>query len=260
MQAAQITATILTYNEAPNIGRVLERLGWCGQVLILDSGSNDETLAIAARFTNVRVEQRAFDNMENQRNHLRSLVRTPWALALDADYLVSQALADEILALPEQPAEDCYEVGFRYLIAGHPLRGSLYPAKRVFYRPQRVRYVQDGHAEQIEVSGAVGVLRGRIDHDDRKPLSRWLMGQDRYAREDAAKLLASAWSELRLQDKLRRLMVPAPLLVVPYTLLVRGVILDGLPGWRYALERLIAECLLALRLIEARLSTIENRH
>ena len=58
---ADITPVILTYNEAANIGRSLERLAWAREVVIVDSGSTDDTLAIAARFPNVRMVHRPFD-------------------------------------------------------------------------------------------------------------------------------------------------------------------------------------------------------
>jgi glycosyltransferase involved in cell wall biosynthesis len=47
---ADITPVILTYNEAANIGRSLERLTWAREVVIVDSDSTDDTLAIAGRF------------------------------------------------------------------------------------------------------------------------------------------------------------------------------------------------------------------
>ena len=52
---ADITPVILTYNESANIGRSLERLTWAREVVIVDSGSTDDTLAIAGRFPNARV-------------------------------------------------------------------------------------------------------------------------------------------------------------------------------------------------------------
>src|SRR5438477_9956590 len=63
-----ITPLILTYNEASNIERVLERLGWAREVVVVDSFSDDETAEIASRFPYVRVVQRAFDTHSAQWN------------------------------------------------------------------------------------------------------------------------------------------------------------------------------------------------
>src|SRR5207244_287039 len=58
----EITALILTYNEAPNIARTLNRLRWASDIIIVDSFSTDETLAIANRFRSVEIIQRRFDS------------------------------------------------------------------------------------------------------------------------------------------------------------------------------------------------------
>jgi hypothetical protein len=98
------------------------------------------------------------------------------------------------------------------------------------------------------------MLNSRIDHDDRKPLSRWIVSQDNYAKLEATKLLASNKENLRLQDRLRLsgwAAVPATFI---YTLLVKRTLLDGWHGWFYSLQRTFAEILLAMRLLEKRLN------
>jgi len=90
-------------------------------------------------------------------------------------------------------------------------------------------------------------------HDDRKPLSRWLTSQDRYAKLEADKLTRTPASALGLNDRIRKTIILGPPVVLLYTLFVRGVILDGWAGWYYAFQRALAETLLSLRLIEAKL-------
>src|ERR1700719_2256506 len=63
-----IVPIILTYNEGPNIGRCLERLTWAREVLVVDSYSNDNTVAICVSYPNVRVVQRRFDSHTEQWN------------------------------------------------------------------------------------------------------------------------------------------------------------------------------------------------
>ena len=60
-----------------------------------------------------------------------------------------------------------------------------------------------------------------------------------------------SWKSLRLTDRIRRVVVIAPWLVPFYTLFVRGVILDGMAGWRYAMQRAYAETLIARALLRA---------
>jgi hypothetical protein len=98
-------------------------------------------------------------------------------------------------------------------------------------------------------------LNTRIDHDDRKPLSRWFSSQDKYAKLEADKLLTLAPSELSPQDRIRRSMILGPLLVFFYTLLFRRAVLDGWAGWFYTFQRTLAEIMLTLRLLEKRINT-----
>src|SRR6185503_1237397 len=94
----QITPLILTYNEAPNIARTLDSLRWANEVVVVDSLSTDETVKIAAGFSNVRVVQRAFDCHRNQWEFglKQTSIATEWVLALDADYIVTTDFLDEI--------------------------------------------------------------------------------------------------------------------------------------------------------------------
>ncbi|HEU5460200.1 MAG TPA: glycosyltransferase, partial [Pyrinomonadaceae bacterium] len=80
----QITPLILTYNEAPNIGRTLKSVNWAKDIVIVDSFSDDNTLEIAASFPSVRVFQRTFDSHRNQWQFglKETGVATPWVLAL----------------------------------------------------------------------------------------------------------------------------------------------------------------------------------
>jgi len=247
-----ITPLVLTWNEAPNLGRTLLRLGWAREVVIVDSGSTDDTRAIAARHPGARVIERAFDDHTSQWNFGLDAVATPWVLALDADYLLGEGFEAEVEARDE--AVDAYEAAFRYCVFGRPLLGSLYPPRALLFRRERCRYVQDGHTQRLQVNGALGRLQTPVDHDDRKPLSRWLLAQDRYAALEADKLLAADPAKLGLPDRLRRTGWAALPAVLVHTLLVKGVLLDGWRGGYYALQRLLAETLLALRLLERRLN------
>ena len=173
---ADITPVILTYNEAANIGRSLERLTWARQVVIVDSGSTDETLAIAGRFANVRVVHRPFDTHARQWRFAveETGIASDWLLRLDADYMVEPALRDEIAALLPAAATAAYEIAFTYCIEGRPLRASLYPSLPVLFRRGRARFEQDGHTEKLQIDGPVERVRNRLLHDDRKSLERWL--------------------------------------------------------------------------------------
>lgn len=252
MDLGTITPFVLTLDEEPNIRRALDGLRWARRVLVVDSGSADRTLEIASAYPNVEILRRAFDSFADQSNHALAAVATPWALALDADYVVPPALVEEIAALPDDPAENGYEVPFRYVVLGKALRGTLYPPRTVLFRARAAVFEQDGHAHRVRVPAPVGRLRTRVDHDDRKSLSRWLRNQADYAEQEAAKLTSVPLRELGWADRLRSTAILGPPAVAAHCLFARRLVLDGRAGLYYTAQRAVAEAILSLRLLEAR--------
>jgi glycosyltransferase involved in cell wall biosynthesis len=260
----QISVLILTYNEAANIRRTLGALSNFSDVVVLDSGSNDGTIELLGRYANVRYLVRPFDTHAAQWSHgLTSCgIERPWVLALDADHILSSALVDKIASLSPSTSISGYRVGFRYCVFGRSLLAALYPPLVALYRRERAHYVQEGHTQRVVVDGTVEDLQGHIDHDDRKPLSRWFGSQQKYAKLEADHLLSTPRASLRRADKIRLMAWPSPILVFLYTLLAKGCILDGWPGWFYVLQRSLAEVMIAIELVDRRLrmSSMESTH
>jgi glycosyltransferase involved in cell wall biosynthesis len=252
---SDVTAVVLTYNEAPNIDRVLAKLDGCRRIVVIDSGSDDGTQDIVAKHANAEVVFHPFENFADQCNFAlaQSRVDTEWVLTLDADYVLSDELVVELAALT--PSEDVagYRARFRYSVFGHALRSGVYPAVVVLFRRARARYVPDGHAHRVVVDGKIEELTGCVYHDDRKSLSRWFDSQKAYARREAEHLELGAHGTLRWQDRIRLMAGLAPPLMFAYVYLIRGGFLDGRPGLYYALQRAYAELVLSLELLDRRL-------
>jgi glycosyltransferase involved in cell wall biosynthesis len=249
-----IDVLILTYNEALNIGRGIDALRSFPEIVVLDSGSTDETTEIALSRSNVRVVKRLFDGHANQWNFglTECGLRRPWVLALDADYLVPEKLVGEIASLAPPQDVSGYRISFRYCVVGRPLRATLYPPVVALFRRERCHYEQFGHTQRLVVNGRVLELTHRIDHDDRKPLSRWLSSQQKYAALEATYLRTTSKENLRKSDHIRLMAWPAPILVFLYTLVVKRCLWDGWPGWFYVLQRTLAEIIIALEILENR--------
>jgi glycosyltransferase involved in cell wall biosynthesis len=248
----KITPLILTYNEAPNIDRTLQQLRWAKEIIIIDSFSTDETLDIISSYSQTKVIHHPFESFASQCNFGLSKVKTEWVLSLDADYVLSQELINEINLISEDSDLDAYIVPFKYCVYGKPLRGTLYPSRKVLYRKHKGVYENDGHAHRVMINGNVQSLNHYIYHDDRKPLSRWLWAQDRYMVIEAKKLLETPDRELSWGDRIRKQKIIAPFIILIYCLIIKGGILDGWQGWYYAFQRILAELLLAIHLIETK--------
>ncbi|HLA09955.1 MAG TPA: glycosyltransferase family 2 protein [Pyrinomonadaceae bacterium] len=248
----RITPLILTYNEATNIGRSLEQLSWANDIVVVDSFSEDETLRIISAFPQVRVFQREFDKHSNQWNFglEQTQIRTEWVLALDADYIVTAEFINELGRLDSSTAVNGYRANFTYCIQGKRLNSGIYPPVTVLFRKSRARYVQDGHTQRVFVEGGLAQLQAKILHDDRKPMRHWLQAQSRYTELEALKLLRTPSNDLSWTDRVRRWRVVAPVAVFFYCLVLRGGVLDGWAGFYYAFQRMLAELMVSLYLIE----------
>jgi glycosyltransferase involved in cell wall biosynthesis len=253
----QITPLIITFNEAPNLRRTLERLDWAKRIVVVDSFSADETLQILRANPRVEVFQRSFESFATQCNFGLKQVTTEWVLSLDADYLLTSEFIDEIRHLRE-PSVDSFQARFKYCVFGKPLSGTLYPPRRVLYRRLNATYEQVGHAHRVAIQGKEGALSSYILHDDRKPLSRWITSQSQYSVNEALKLAQSDPVHLTLSDRIRKKKLLAPLFIFVYCLILKGGIKDGWSGLYYAYQRAVAEMLLSMRLIETEILGREN--
>jgi len=246
-----ITVLIITYNEELNIKRTLDSVSWAKRIIIVDSFSEDATLKIIAEYKQAIVYQSDFVDFASQCNYGITKVESTWVLSIDADYYITEELKKSIeTTINKAPKESAFLAGFKYVIFGKPLKGSVLPDRPILFKKLLATYIRDGHAHKLSVDGDIGKLKGYVHHDDRKPLSSWLKSQDKYSDHEKAKLLSSKYSGLERNDKIRRNLYFAPVIMLFYCLFFKGGIFDGKRGWYYALQRTYFEILLSLRLTE----------
>jgi glycosyltransferase involved in cell wall biosynthesis len=252
-----ITPVVLSYNEAANIGRTLARLDWAATIVVLDSGSTDETREIAVRHANVKWFERAFDNHRAQWTYAinETGITTEYVLALDADMQVTEGFVNE---LQNFIAGDFAggEVGFIYSYYGRALAGSLYPNQVRVFRRRDVIVTQVDHSQHFAVKGKVYRFRDRLIHDDRKSLEHWVAAQVSY--QELNDLAISNGGSGRFRDYLRRSGLMPPVMAL-FAYLRSGGPLGGAASARYAYERLVCESLLAIRLLNRRLEKSEDK-
>jgi glycosyltransferase involved in cell wall biosynthesis len=250
MKIESITPLILTYNEEPNLDRVLQQITWAQEIIVIDSYSSDQTLELLKSYPQIKVFQREFDTHTHQWNYGLEHVCSEWVLALDADYVVTDSLIEKLESL-DRTEIDGYFIPFKYCVFGKPLTGTILPPRLALFRKSKATYIDDGHTQLLSLQGRSSQLNDYIYHDDRKSLSRWLWAQDRYMILEAKKLLATPDRFLSWGDRIRKRKIFAPLIILIYCLIFKGGILDGWRGWYYAYQRTLAELLLAIYLIEA---------
>ncbi|WDF54455.1 glycosyltransferase family 2 protein [Mucilaginibacter sp. KACC 22063] len=255
-----LQALILTKNEEPNIGRVLDKLKWLERVVVIDSYSDDNTVKIMESYPNVEIIYRKFDTFAQQCNFGLTHITSEWVLSLDADYV----LPDDFIAETGQLLNNggdfvAYNSRFEFLIYGKKLLSNNTTPRPVLFKTKLGSYFDDGHAHRLSITGSIGDFKSKIWHDDRKSLTRWLNNQNGYSVRECDKLLDLNNADRNsIINKLRRTKVLAPFFVFFYCLFVKGLIFNGWAGWYYTLQRTVVEMLFALRLIEAEEFNIVN--
>ena len=246
----QVTPLVLTYNEVANIGRTLSALAWAKRIVVVDSGSDDGTLEVIKRYPQAVVFHRQFDTHAKQWNFGLTKIASAFTLSLDADYLLTAEFVRELQALSDEGVDGWF-APFKYCVGGKPLRASLLPSRLVLFRTSGAHYSDDGHTQRLDTPPVTRTLRTPILHDDRKAPSRWRDSQAKYADLEVTKLLASSSKNLDWPDRLR-LFYLGPVLVLPYCLFAKGLVLAGASGWSYSVQRWYAEWVLAMRLFRRR--------
>jgi glycosyltransferase involved in cell wall biosynthesis len=190
--SAHLAAVVLARDEAANIGRCLDALAWADDLLVLvDSATTDRTADLAAS-AGARLAWRPFDDYAGQRNAAMALVQTPWLLFVDADEVVTPALAAEIRAVLAEPGDRAgFWIPRRNFICGRWVRhAGWYPDEqlRLLCR-ERARYdpARPVH-ELVLLDGPAGHLREPLIHFNYATLAEFRAKQSRYARLEAQRL------------------------------------------------------------------------
>jgi len=157
---------IVTVNCGQWLNTTLTSVKDFAEVVILDSGSTDDTYAIAARFANVRIQHQAWLGYAKQKAYALSLCTQEWALNLDGDEELSAKLKEEIVACIAADAADGLVTPIRDTFMGQ-FNSSMGRAngKTRFFRRQRGHY-DTNHLvhEGIEVDGVVKPAQYPIYH------------------------------------------------------------------------------------------------
>lgn len=100
---AELSAILITRNEASNIVRCLDSLSWIGEVIMADSGSADNTIELASAYKNVRVIRTEWKGFTETKKMAVSHTSHDWVLWIDADEVVPEELKNDIIAILSSP-------------------------------------------------------------------------------------------------------------------------------------------------------------
>jgi glycosyl transferase family 2/lipopolysaccharide kinase (Kdo/WaaP) family protein len=222
-----ITCCIICFNEEANIRRCLESVKWCDEIVIVDSFSTDQTVAICREYTR-RIIQRPWPGYVEQKRFALSQATHEWVLNVDADEEVSPELHHEILAVLRRnhPDVDGYYIPRLVYHLGRWWWRGWYPGFRLrLFRKAKVRWGGVDPHEKVLLRGQADRLRGNLYHytyDDIHDHLRALNGLT----EIASRELALRGKHARLADLLLR-----PLWRFLRFYVVGGGFREGVPGF-----------------------------
>jgi glycosyltransferase involved in cell wall biosynthesis len=189
-----ISVAIATFNEAKNLRGCLDSVqGWVNEIVVVDGGSTDETVAIAQQYDAriIKTDNPAIFHINKQKALDAS--RSDWILQLDADEVVTQELRDEIQAIVVNPKSfDGYYLPRKNYFLGHWLsKGGQYPdfVIRLFRRGKGEFPAKNVH-EQIHIEGSIGHAKHALEHFTSRTKEDYWRKADAYTT-----LTAKAWKK-----------------------------------------------------------------
>lgn len=188
--APSLSVIVITRNESTRLEACLESVAFAGEVVVVDCGSTDDTVAIA-RSLGARVSQTAdWPGFGPQKNRALDLATGDWVLSIDADERVTQPLRQQIIAAMSRTGFTAYTVNRRSSYCGRFMRHSgWYPDRIVrLVRKGSGRFSNDLVHECLVVPGPVGQLEGELLHESIADFEAALDKANRYSTAGAQTL------------------------------------------------------------------------
>lgn len=239
-EPATISAVICTLNEAHQIGRCLEALAWCDEVIVVDKFSTDATKVECEKFSNVRFFQR--DDWTNPNwNFGQEQAVGDWILRLDADEVASPEMAEEIQTKVLRNPDSRYTgywVPNRVYFFGKWIRYGVavdnrfqragYGYRKILFKRNTAKYACVSFHEDMEANGEYGILYGHYEHYSHPSVTRWIAKMNHYTDGDVSRKDVLA-PDFRMPHPLKT--IAALVKIFTYYYIIRRGYRDGTHGF-----------------------------
>jgi glycosyltransferase involved in cell wall biosynthesis len=274
MDKIPITVVVPVRNEERNIGDCLALLGNFSEIVVVDSGSTDRTIAISEGYGCVVLNFRWNGRFPKKRNWtlLNYNFSTDWVLFLDADEQLTDKFIAELGYLIFTTKHSGFWLLYNNYFMGKPLRFGVPQRKLALFRRKSGLYENTKEFkwsnfdmeihEHPQIRGTVGSLKSRIIHNDYKGLSTFIARHNEYSDWEARRFLAISSDVLKRPKMTSRQKVKYALIETRYfsviyflfTYIIRLGFLDGKTGFDYAVMRSAYFYQIALKIKEYRIS------
>lgn len=178
----KLSVVIITKNEEENIEDAVRSASFADEVLILDSGSTDQTCNIAETL-GARVVYQEWMGFGRQKNMAVTLASHDWVFVLDSDERITEALKEELLALLQDPEKDGYYVARLNNFWGKDIKTcGLYPDYSIrFFDRTKGKFSDDTVHESVQLQSKAGYLKNHLLHLAYKSIDEFITKQNRYS-------------------------------------------------------------------------------
>lgn len=224
-----LSVIVITRNEEASIRRCLESVKWADEIIVLDSGSTDGTVAICREYTS-GVHQTDWPGFGPQKNRALDYATREWILALDADEWITPASRAEIAGAMARTDVAAFRLPRLSSFCGRFMRHSGWWPDHVvrLFRRGAARFSADAVHERVIVDGRTGTLREPLMHETFVDLDELLAKMNNY----------STLSAQDMQREGKRAGLPTAVARATWafvrTYFLRGGFLDGREGFMLA--------------------------
>ena len=184
MEKVPLSVAIITKNEEANIRSCLQSISFAGQIVLVDSGSTDATLAIAAEF-GCEIYSEQWQGFGPQKQLAIEKCRLPWILVLDADERIPPDTAQIIKKIVTD--SNIKEAGFSFprknYFQGRWIKHAGWWPDRIIrlFRKGAGRMTEAFVHEAVEVQGMIGTLDVPIEHFTESSFGKIIQKIDKYS-------------------------------------------------------------------------------
>ena len=220
-----LTVIIPTFNEAAYIEDALKSVAFADEIIVIDSLSADDTIALAKPYA-TKILERKFDNFSSQKNYALEQASSDWLLFVDADERVTHSMEAEIKEILKNPRHGGYKINFPHFYMNRFLYHHSDDVLRLVKR-EGAKYSGSVH-EKLECQGSVGKLKNQMLHYTYKGLHNYITKKESYAWFQAEQLFKTGkkvtWMHLFIKPSYRFFR----------SFILKGGFRDGIPGMTVA--------------------------
>ena len=194
-----LSAIIIVKNEEKKLPECLESIAWMDDIILIDSGSTDNTVEIAKKYKS-KIYQITTGSYSDWRNKGLIKATSDWIFYIDADERMTPALKKEITEMIESKQKNfvAYAIPRKNVILGREFKhGGQWPdyQKRLFKRTALKKWSGDLHEQPI-INGKLGHMVSPIIHIKHDNLSDMVTKTNKWSHIEAENLLQSGHPQM----------------------------------------------------------------